>query len=180
MYIAEALEFMSAKLVALHSGIMHSIPLYRLYPATPEREAIELWWPWGRAMPLIDGGPTKAPTARKRVLDPGIISAKRPQDVVREVMERTGINRTTAQRMTASMRADMRRKRDAEAKRMLSNGATRAEVARAVGLSASRISAMFKGQTFPTKKALAEKKALFEKYGIYPYAQRVEDDPLRG
>src|SRR6185437_1659243 len=47
-----------------------------------------------------------------------------------------------------------------------SNGATRAEVARVFGLSASRISAMFKGQTFPTRKALAEKKALFEKYGI--------------
>jgi hypothetical protein len=58
---------------------MHSIPLYRLYPTTPEREAIELWWPWGRATPLIDGGPAKAPRARKKILDPGIITAKRPQ-----------------------------------------------------------------------------------------------------
>ena len=75
MFIAEGLQFMSGKLVALYSGIMHSIPLYRLYPATPEREAIELWWPWGRAMPLIDGGPARAPTPRKKVLDPGIITA---------------------------------------------------------------------------------------------------------
>ena len=109
MHIAEGLEFMAAKLVALYAGIMHSIPLYRLYPATPEREAIELWWPWGRAMPLIDGGPARAPTPRKKVLDPGLITATRPQDVVRELMQRTGINRTTAQRMTANMRADMRR-----------------------------------------------------------------------
>jgi hypothetical protein len=94
MHIAEGLEFMGAKLVALYAGIMHSIPLYRLHPATLEREAIELWWPWGRPRPLIDGGPAKAPTPRKKVLDPGIITAKRPQDVVREVMQRTGINRT--------------------------------------------------------------------------------------
>src|SRR5947209_2089881 len=113
-------------------------------------------------MPLVDGGPAEAPTPRKKVLDPGILTAKRPQDVVREVIERTGINRTTAQRMTADMRADMRRKREAEARGMLSKGATRAAVARAVGVSPSRISAMFKGQTFPTKKALAERRAFLE------------------
>jgi hypothetical protein len=155
IHIAEALEFMSAKLVALYSGIMHSIPVYRLDPATPEREAIELWWPWGRAMSLVDGGPAKTPAARKRVLDPGIITAKRPQDVVREVIERTAINRTTAQRMTAKMRADMRQRRKDLALSMLRGGATRVEVARAVCLSPPRISAMFKGQTFPTNKALA-------------------------
>jgi hypothetical protein len=37
---------------------------------------------------------------------------------------------------------------------LLRHGEARAEVARLVGLSPSRISAMFKGQTFPTKKAL--------------------------
>jgi hypothetical protein len=149
---ADAVEFMSAKLVMLYVGIAHSIPLYRLYPTTPEREAIELWWPWGRAMPLVDGGPAKAPQTRKKVVDPAIITAKRPQDVVREVIERTGINRTTAQRMTADMRADMRRSRKAIALSMLRRGETRTAVARTVGLSPSRISAMFKSQKFPTKK----------------------------
>ncbi len=149
---ADGLAFMSAKLVALYYGIMHSMPIYRLYPATSESEAFELWWPWGRAMPLIDGGPTKAPITRKRVLDPGIITAKRPQDVVREVMQRTGINRTTAQRMTAKLRAEMRRERKALALSMLRRGATRAEVARAVCLSPSRISAMFKGSGTPEQK----------------------------
>ena len=47
--------------------------------------------------------------------------------------------------MTANMRAEMRRKRETEALLILRNGATRAEAARAVGLSPSRISAMFKG-----------------------------------
>jgi len=46
---------------------------------------------------------------------------------------------------------------------MLHNGATRAQVARAIGLSPSRVSAMFRGRKFPTKKALAEKRALLEK-----------------
>ncbi|MBV8091549.1 MAG: hypothetical protein JO139_18640 [Alphaproteobacteria bacterium] len=59
LQIADGLQFMSGKLTILYTGIMHSIPVYRLYPATPEREAIELWWPWGRALPLIDGGPAK-------------------------------------------------------------------------------------------------------------------------
>jgi hypothetical protein len=167
MRIADGLEFMGAKLVALYFGVMHSIPLYRLHPATPEREAIMLWWPWGRPMPLVDGGPAKAPTTRKKVLDPGIITTSRPQDVVREVMERTGINRTTAQRMTAEMRAEIRRKRHEQALSMLRQGVSRAEVARAVGLSASRISTMFKGQNFPTKEELACEKARLAKYGIY-------------
>jgi hypothetical protein len=157
---ADALEFMSAKLVMLYSGIAHSIPLYRLYPATSECEAIGLWWPWGRAMPLVDGGPAKAPAPRKKVLDPGIIEAKRPQDVVREVIARTGINRTTAQRMTAKMRVDMRQKRKALALSLLRKGETRAEVARAVGLSPSRISAMFKNQEFPSKKSKRRAQAL--------------------
>ncbi|HEU0150660.1 MAG TPA: hypothetical protein VFR21_27765, partial [Bradyrhizobium sp.] len=154
---ADAVEFMSAKLVMLYVGIAHSMPIYRLYPATPEREAIELWWPWGRAIPLVDGGPAKAPQTRKKVVDPAIITAKRPQDVVREVIERTGINRTTAQRMTANMRADMRRSRKATALSMLRSGETRAAVARTVGLSPSRISAMFKNQKFPTKKIKASR-----------------------
>jgi Holliday junction resolvasome RuvABC DNA-binding subunit len=55
--------------------------------------------------------------------------------VVREVIERTGINRTTAQRMTADMRAEMRRKRKALALSLLRKGETRATVARAVAVS---------------------------------------------
>src|SRR3954452_23924250 len=55
-----------------------------------------------------------------------------------------------------------------QATSILRSGATRAEVARAIGLSPSRISAMFKGQSFPTRKALAEKKAMEAKYSI-PY-----------
>jgi hypothetical protein len=155
LHIAEMLVFTSAKLLMLYAGVMHSMPIYRLYPATSEREAIVLWWPWGRAVPLVDGGPAIAPTPRKKVLDPSIITAKRPQDVVREVMERTGINRTTAQRMTVGIRVEMRFKRHMLAETMLRGGETRAAVARSVGLSPSRISAMFKGQTFPTKKVPA-------------------------
>jgi DNA-binding IclR family transcriptional regulator len=91
------------------------------------------------------------------VVDPAIITAKRPQDVVREVIERTGINRTTAQRMTGNMRAEMRRSRKAMALSMLRRGETRAAVARTVGLSPSRVSAMFKNQKFPTKKIKASR-----------------------
>lgn len=171
MYIPDGLEFMSAKLVALHAGIMHSMPIYRLYPATSEHEAIELWWPWGRPPPLIDGGPAKPPTPRKQVLDPRTITSTRPEDVVREVIERTGINRTTAQRMTAELRTDMRTKRRQLARSMLRKGLTRAEVARAVRLSPSRISAMFKGQTFPTRKALANA----EKHDVYPENDDCDD-----
>ena len=94
-------------------------------------------------------------------------------------MQRTGINRTTAQRMTANMRADMRRKRQAKARRMLRNGATRAEVARAVGLSPSRISAMFKGQAFPTKKAIAQKNALVAQHDVCS-ALLMTDERLNG
>lgn len=149
---ADALEFLSGKLVVLYAGIMHSMPIYRLYPATSERQAIDLWWPWGRVMPLVDGGPSMAPTTRKEVLDPSIIQATRPQDVVRGVMERTGINRTTAQRMTAKMRADMREKRKAKALAMLRIGKTKADIARTFGLSPSRVSAMFKGVRLPKRR----------------------------
>jgi hypothetical protein len=75
--------------------------------------------------------------------------------VVREVLERTGINRTTAQRLTAPMRIGMRLARRRKAEALLRQGVTKAEVARSVGLSPSGISAMFKGQTFPAKKALS-------------------------
>jgi hypothetical protein len=68
-------------------------------------------------------------------------------------MERAAINRTTAQRMTAPMRIGMRLARQRKAEALLRQGETKVEVARSVGLSPSRISAMFKGQTFPTKKA---------------------------
>jgi hypothetical protein len=56
--------------------------------------------------------------------------------------------------MTAKLRAGMRLKRHNNALTLLRHGEARAEVARSVILSPSRISAMFKGQTFPTKKAL--------------------------
>ena len=109
------LAFLGEKLLALYAGIMHSMPVYRLYPATSEQEAIALWWPWGRRAPLFDGIPPRPPKPRKQVLDPAIITATRPQEVVREVMARTGINRTTAQRMTAAMRAGMRARQRHEA-----------------------------------------------------------------
>lgn len=74
----------------------------------------------------------------------------------REVMQRTGINRTTTQRMTAKLRKSMRAERRSKALALLRQGNTRAEVARTVGLSPTRISAMFKGHSFPTKKALSD------------------------
>ena len=148
------LAFTGEKLTTLFAGIMHSMPIYRLHPATSEHEAIQLWWPWGRPSPLVDGGPAKPPKPRKKVLDPSIITTARPQDVVREVMQRTGINRTTAQHLTAPMRIGMRMARRRKAEALLRQGVTKAEVARSVGLSPSRISAMFKGQTFRTKNAL--------------------------
>jgi hypothetical protein len=117
IHIADMLVFTSTKLVTLYAGLMHSMPIYRLYPATSEPEAIALWWPWGRPAPLVDGAPPRPPKPRKRLLDPSLITATRPQDVVREVMQKTGINRTTAQSMTASMRAQMRRERQYRAGR---------------------------------------------------------------
>jgi hypothetical protein len=144
IHIADMLVFASTKLVTLYAGLMHSMPIYRLYPATSEPEAIALWWPWGRPAPLVDGAPPRPPKPRKRLLDPSLITATRPQDVVREVMQKTGINRTTAQSMTASMRAQMRWERQYRARRLLLEGLTKAEVARRVGLSPSRISALFR------------------------------------
>jgi Helix-turn-helix len=148
IHIADMLAFTSEKLVTLYAGIMHSMPIYRLYPTTPEPEAIALWWPWGRPAPLVDGTPPRPPKPRKQVLDPSLITATRPQDVVREVMQKTGINRTTAQNMTASMRKQMRWERRYQAESLLRQGLTKAEVARRVGLSPSRISALFKGEQF--------------------------------
>lgn len=146
LHIAEMLAFVGEKLRSLYAGIMYSMPIYRLYPATSEPEAIALWWPWGRPAPLMDGAPPRPPRPRKQVLDPSLITATRPQDVVREVMEKTGINRTTAQRMTAALRREMRSQRKTEAQQLLWQGLSKAEVARRVGLSPSRISAMFQGK----------------------------------
>jgi len=154
LHTADMLGFIGEKLTTLYAAIMHAMPVYRLYPATSEGEAIALWWPWGRPPPLVDGGPAKPSKPRKKVLDPSIITAARPQDVVREVMQRTGINRTTAQHLTAPMRIGMRMARRPKAEALLRQGVTKAEVARSVGLSPSRLSAMFKGQTFRTKNAL--------------------------
>jgi len=146
IHIADMLVFTNEKLLSLYAGIIYSMPIYRLYPATSEAEAIALWWPWGRPAPLVDGGPPRPPKPGKQTLDPSLITATRPQDVVREVMQKTGINRTTAQRMTATMRTRMRQQRRNEAARLLRLGHSKSEVARKVGLSASRISAMFKGE----------------------------------
>jgi hypothetical protein len=154
LHTADMLAFIGEKLTTLYAAIMHSMPVYRLHPATSEREAIELWWPWGRPPPLVDGGPARPSKARKKVLDLSIITTTRPHDVVREVMQRTGINRTTAQRTTAPTRIRMRLARKRKAEALLRQGVKKAEVARSVGLSPSRISAMFKGQTFPVNKAL--------------------------
>jgi hypothetical protein len=152
IHIADMLAFTSAKLSWLYAGIMHSMPIYRMHPSVSEREAIELWWPWGRAVPLVDGAPAKAPPPRKAMLDPSTITATRPTDVVKQVIAQTGMNRTTAQRLTVNLRRGLRQERKNKVEAMLCEGATRAAVAKAVGLSASRVSAMFKGQTFPTKK----------------------------
>jgi hypothetical protein len=151
LHNAEMLVFASEKLLSLYAGIIYSMPIYRLYPATAEAEAIALWWPWGRSAPLVDGGPPRPPKRGKKTLDPSLITATRPQDVVREVMQKTGIDRTTAQRMTAAMRAQMRR-REIEAEHLLHLGHSKSEVARRVGLSASRISAMFKGEESPNRR----------------------------
>jgi hypothetical protein len=143
LHIAEMTGFMSNKLLALYAGIMYAMPIYRLYPATSEAEAIASWWPWGLPAPLTDGAPSRPSQPRKRVLDPSLITATRPHDVVKEVVAKTGINRTTAQRMTAPLRRTMRFRRLSQAEGLLRQGLTKAEVARRVGLSPSRISAMF-------------------------------------
>jgi hypothetical protein len=152
LHIAEMLVFMTEKLLSLYAGIMVAMPIYRLYPAVSEAEAVQAWWPWGRPAPLVDGGPPKPPRARKKTFDPAQITATRPQDVVREVMTKGGINRTTAQRMTARMRREMRSNRYWQAKRLLMGGKSQAEAARLVGLSPSRISALFKGEQFPQRR----------------------------
>jgi hypothetical protein len=46
--------------------------------------------------------------ARKAVLDPAIITTTRPTAVVKQVMRATGMNRTTAARLTKGLRADLR------------------------------------------------------------------------
>jgi hypothetical protein len=150
VYIADMLAFTAAKLDVLYAGIMHSMPIYRMYPATAEAEAIGLWWPWGREVPLVDGGPPRAPRPSKAVLDPSIITATHAGDVVKQVMAETGMNRITAQKLTAKLRRGMRVKQRQEAEALLKKGATRAAVAKAVGLSPSRISAMFKLPSSPS------------------------------
>jgi hypothetical protein len=157
VHIADMLVWAGETLLAAYAGYMVAMPIYRLYPSTPEREAFALWWPWGRAAPLVDGPPPSPPKARKRVLDLSVITSNRPQDVVREVMDKTGINRTTAQRMTAEMRRGMRTQRQYKAKRLLLEGLSQTEVARQVGLSPSRISALFKGEEFARQKGEAIK-----------------------
>ena len=144
VHIADMLVFTSEKLLALYAGVMCSMPVYRLYPGTPEAEAVALWWPWGR--------PARWSMAvRRDRRSPGrscSIPRSSPQRGRRiscaRSCEKTGINRTTAQRLTASLRAGMRARRQSTAQRLLATGRTKAEVAREVGLSASRISALFK------------------------------------
>lgn len=162
VHIAEMLCFVGEKLTSLYQGIMFSMPVYRLYPATSESEAITLWWPWGRPAPLMAGEPPRPPKPRKQVVDPGLITATQPQHVVREVMAKTGINRTTAQQMTVALRRKMRSQRRTQAERLLGQGLSKAEVARRVGLSPSRISAMFKGEPRVVRQKKAQR--LFDAY----------------
>jgi hypothetical protein len=49
LHAADMLTFIGQKLTTLYAAIMHAVPVYRLYPATPEAEAIALWWPWASA-----------------------------------------------------------------------------------------------------------------------------------
>lgn len=161
-HIAEMLCFIGEKLTSLYEGIMFSMPVYRLYPATSEAEAIGLWWPWGRPAPLMAGEPPRPPKPKKQVVDPALITATQPQHVVREVMSKTGINRTTAQQMTAALRRQMRSRRRTQAERLLGQGLPKAEVARRVGLSPSRISAMFKGEPRVVRQQKAQR--LFDAY----------------
>jgi hypothetical protein len=79
LHTADMLAFIGEKLTTLYAAIMHAMPVYRLYPATPECEAIAPWWPWGRPAPLVGDVPAKPPRPRKKVLDPSIITATRPQ-----------------------------------------------------------------------------------------------------
>jgi predicted DNA-binding transcriptional regulator AlpA len=157
LHVAEMLAFLGEKLTTFYAAIMHSMPVYQLYPATSDHEAISLWWPWGRPAPLIDGKPPQPSAPGRLVLDPASITATRPQDVVKEVIAKTGMSRTTAQRLTAAMRSDMRLKREQKARTLLYQGVTKAEVAKQVGLSPARISALFKGQKFPTKRRTGER-----------------------
>lgn len=144
LHIAEMLSFTGEKLTTLYAGIMHSMPVFRLYPAATDHEAIALWWPWG--LIIADRKPPRPQAATAaHVLDPALITTTRPSDVVKEVMAKTGMSRNTAQRLTAALRADMRRERVWDARALLLNGMTRAAVAREVGLSPSRISALLKG-----------------------------------
>jgi len=79
------------------------------------------------------------------VLDPALITTARPQDVVKEVMAKTGVSRNTAQRLTATLRADMRHNREKQARRLvLDEGWTKSAVAREVGLSRRRVCALFR------------------------------------
>ena len=59
--------------------------------------------------------------------------------------------------MTAEMRRGMRARRQYKARRLLLEGLSQSEVARQVGLSPSRISALFKGEEFARQKAEAIK-----------------------
>jgi hypothetical protein len=143
---AVALCFYATKLEAFYRAIMHSMPVYRLHPATSEAEAIEAWWPWGRAVPLIDGGPAKPPRTRKKLLDPALITANRPDEVVKQVMALAGTNRITAQRMSKALRDRMRHDRKAKAVALLREGKSRAAIAKELNLSASLISKLLKGE----------------------------------
>jgi hypothetical protein len=82
------------------------------------------------------------------MLDPAIITTTRPAEVIREVMQKTGMNRTTAALLTKDIRAKLRREREERALWLLLAGKPRAEVAAAVGLSPSRLGEIFKGRKF--------------------------------
>jgi hypothetical protein len=133
------------------------MPVYRLHPGVPETEAIRLWWPWGREPPLRAGPPPREPASPRTLeLDPAIITATRPAEVIREVMQKTGINRTTAALVTKDVRAKLRQEREQRALRLLLAGTPRAEVAATVGLSLSRLGELFKGRKFRRRDRFAK------------------------
>lgn len=145
LHIGAMLEFTGERLVTLLNAMRHSMPIYRRFPHASEQDAVAAWWPWG---PAMAGGPPRPSGDKATKLDPSIITATKPADVIREVMEKLGVSRVLAGKLTKDIRATMRRERKATAREMLWQGVPRAEVAKAVGISPSRLGEIFKGRKF--------------------------------
>ena len=82
IHIADMLAFTSTKLVTLYAGLMHSMPIYRLYPSSPRRKRSPCGGHGGVPRHWSTASRRGRQTQRKR-LDPSLITATRPQDVVR-------------------------------------------------------------------------------------------------